>query len=148
MIEENQGPTPETASKLRTDVILKMYRRGTIGQHELWAAEEIRTYWAAFMRMAFRARVLDGTQDCRAQGRPPLMPQELLTGREQEISTRYQAWVKRANAVKVGPTTALQIVIAVVVDNAGISDLVRLLGVNDRVVPRAVKQWLGDYGKS
>lgn len=147
MTEENQGPTPETVSKLRTDVILKMYRRGTIGQHELWAAEEIRTYWAAFMRMAFRARVLDGTQDCRAQGRPPLMPQELLTDRERIIGTRYRDWALRAAQDKIGPVNGLEIVLSVVVDNAKPRQLATFLRIDNGKSYRAVRHWLAEYGR-
>lgn len=146
-MEEATGPTPETARKLKTDVILKMYRRGTIGKHELWAAEEIRTYWGAFMRMAFRPRVLDGTQDCRAQGRAPLMPSEMLTAREHEIAKRYREWSRKAGASKFGFSTALEAVIAVVIDNQSPRYIDRANRAENGKSALVTKHWLGEYGR-
>jgi len=40
------GPTPETAAKLRPDVIARLHQAGVLHQEQVNAAEAIRDIWA------------------------------------------------------------------------------------------------------
>ena len=142
---DETGPTPETRAKLRADVALKLYRLGKLDQQQMLAVEDIRTYWQAFSRMAYRNLVLDGTQGCSAGRVAPLMPLELLTPRERQIAAFYRAWAGEAGKVKVYGTTALDIITSIVVENAGPFQIDRHFKIRNGSSTRIVKEWLDRY---
>lgn len=61
-------PTPETAAKLKPDVLTVLHRAGYLSAEDLAAAEDISRIWRALMRGLFPQRpALDGA---RTAGRP------------------------------------------------------------------------------
>jgi hypothetical protein len=115
------GPTPQTAAKLRRDLVLHLYRSGRLRMEHLEAAEEIRRIWQAFSRSlgptAVNTEAL-ATGRRTAHGRQPI---EWLTGTEEEIwRARYRPWAREMTATPCGGTirvTQFQIVLDLVVDN-------------------------------
>ena len=94
------GPTPQTAAKLRRDVLLHLYEKGRLRREHLEAAEEIRRIWQAFSRSLGATATNPDTLATGRQGARARQPIEGLTGGEEAI------WRNR-----------LQLVLDIVVDN-------------------------------
>lgn len=115
------GPTPQTVAKLRRDLILHLYEKGSLRAEQVEAAEEIRRIWQAFSRSlgptAVNSEAL-ATGRQAAQGRQPI---EWLTAAEETIwRTRYRPWAREMGASPCGGTirvTRFQLVLETVVDN-------------------------------
>lgn len=115
------GPTPQTAAKLKRDLILHLYEKGRLRREHLEAAEEIRRIWQAFSRSLGPTAVnIDALATGRqvAQGRQPL---EWLSATEEHIwRKRYRPWAREMSNGSCGGTirvTLFQIVLEIVVDN-------------------------------
>tara|TARA_R110000868_G_scaffold4155_26_gene25496 strand:- start:1027 stop:1557 length:531 start_codon:yes stop_codon:yes gene_type:complete len=115
------GPTPQTAAKLRRDVLLHLYEKGRLRREHLEAAEEIRRIWQAFSRSLGATATNPDTLATGRQGARARQPIEGLTGGEEAIwRNRYRPWAREMASIVCGGTvrvTGLQLVLDIVVDN-------------------------------
>lgn len=116
------GPTPETAARLRGDVVLGLVRDGLLSAQDLDAALEIRTVHEAVGRGMFpRMPGEPGAGSSSRQFGPRDFTRQ-MSARERHLwETRYLPW-SGAMAVSVAAGLAgtrwLQLVVDIVVDNA------------------------------
>ena len=64
------GPTPETAAKLRRDLVQRLAGEGRLGREQVRAAFEVRRIWEAFGRGLFPAT--NTMAAAAARGRPTI----------------------------------------------------------------------------
>ena len=125
--EECVGPTPETASRLRRDLVARLAREGRLGPEQVRAALEVRRVWEAFGRGLFPT--VDATAPIVQRGKHAMFvdPIERLTPAEERAwRLRYRPWAREmAVTVAAGAirTTRLQLILDVVVDNHGLREV-------------------------
>ena len=112
--------TPETARKLRRDVVEELGAARRLGHDEMSAARDIRLVWDALGRSMFPSRELDRALASGPGYSGAIHPEERMTGPEARAwRQRYLPWVGmlgQVRPVRGGPTAA-QLAIAMVVDN-------------------------------
>ena len=116
--ERNVGATQETVSKLRIDVIDKLFRAGKIRPEQKTAAEEICIVWEALHRGFFPSSAWVDTP-IRLTGafRDPFAR---MTSIERRLwSDRYRPWTRRE------PPKRLEMAIDCICDNYGLVELER-----------------------
>lgn len=123
-MQEDAGPTPETAAKLRRDLVRRLAEEGRLGREQVRAALEVRRVWEAFGRGLFPATSVFSPVVGR-KGRAMFAdPVERLTRAEEAAwRLRYRPWAREmAVTVAAGAirTTRLQLILDVVVDNHGL----------------------------
>lgn len=118
------GPTPQTAAKLRPDVVAVLHRAGILSQDQANAAEAIRDVWAAL-----QSTIIGGGAYGLSFGRSGKIadPVSRMTGREAALWSRvWKPWADelgrmvrsgRDGPAAVGRVTVLQLVLDVVCDN-------------------------------
>ena len=124
------GPTPETRRKLRADVILRLFAQGKLGRPEVTAAERIREARAAVARALYPARVME-PQTTRVKGLwTGKSGIERLSDRELVLWTQYIGWAVGMTGQPFGKSevTKLEIVLDVIEENLGPSQIERLYG--------------------
>ena len=116
-------PTPETAAKLRCDVVQRLGERAALSAAQLRAAREIRRVWEAVGRgLVARAQSLTPRAESRRRG---LFadPIARMSGQEERAwRLHYRPWAREmARTVAAGAlrTSRLQLVLDIVVDNHG-----------------------------
>ncbi len=119
------SPTPETVSKLRRDLVLRLYEKGRLCREQLQAAEEIRRVWQAFSRglgpSAIDPSAFAGGGRSSVPVRQPV--ERLLPVEEATWRRRYRPWAAEMAAQPSGGhirVMRLRIVVDLVVDNAGL----------------------------
>lgn len=118
-----EGPTPETVSKLRYDVLAKLYLDGKLDDVQIAAADEIRKVWEAVGRGLFpRARTLDRIPN-RSGAVRRREPADLMTHAEARAwRDRYRPWADEMSVAilsSVSRVSRLQLTLDIVVDNYG-----------------------------
>ena len=125
--DERVGPTPETAAKLRRDLVARLAQQGRLGGEQVRAALEIRRVWEAFGRGLFPT--VDTTAPIAERRKQALFidPIDRLTPAEERAwRLRYRPWAREmAVTVAAGAirTTRLQLILDVVVDNHGLREV-------------------------
>lgn len=121
------GPTPQTAAKLRRDIVLHLYEKGRLRTEHLEAAEEIRRIWQAFFRSLGATASNPESLATGRQARQTRQPIEWLTGGEETIwRSRYRPWAREMASLPCGGTvrvTGLQLVLDIVVDNRSLRQI-------------------------
>ena len=124
---EDIGPTPETAGKLRHDIVERLAREGRLGREQVRAALEIRRVWEAFGRGLFPAArpiALIAERRKHAMFSDPI---DRLTPEEETAwRLRYRPWAREmAVTVAAGVirTTRLQLILDIVIDNHGLREV-------------------------
>ncbi len=117
-------PTAETVTKLRRDVVDRLYQEGRLAPELLSAAVEIRRVWEAFGRGLFPGSNIG--EGIRQSHRRAMFvdPIERMTASE-EIAwrVRYRPWAREMALMVAAGTvrvSRLQLVLDVVVDNHGL----------------------------
>jgi hypothetical protein len=114
--------TLQTARKLRADVVLRLYRRGSIDMAQRLAAEEIREVWMALGRGLFPQSRFGFQQPVVARGRRGYRdPFERLSDRQRRLyERRYRIWAAEVGRMKVGPVRTLAALVhEIVIENRG-----------------------------
>lgn len=118
------GPTPQTAAKLRRDLVLHLYEKGRLRTEHVEAAEDIRRIWQAFSRSLGPTAVNSSTLATGRQAPQARQPIEWLTAAEEQIwRTRYRPWAREMGASPCGGiirVTLFQVILEIVVDNRGL----------------------------
>tara|TARA_R100001530_G_scaffold4252_1_gene5841 strand:+ start:5391 stop:5879 length:489 start_codon:yes stop_codon:yes gene_type:complete len=142
---EDRGATPETASKLRYDVVLRLYERRRITPEQYAAAEEIQIVWAALCRGLYPSgRGFDGRVD--ESGGTFLDPLDRMTvAEERMLRLRYRPWMDDVGRIRVGGVTLLDIVLMLCVDNYSLRVIETMLGLRHGCVLGYVRNALGLY---
>ena len=121
------GPTPETAAKLRRDLVARLAREGRLGREQVRAALEVRRVWEAFGRGLFPATNTMAAVAGRRERAMFVDPIDRLTPEEERAwRLRYRPWAREmAVTVAAGAirTTRLQLILDVVVDNHGLREV-------------------------
>ena len=124
---EDIGPTPETAGKLRHDIVERLAREGRLGREQVRTALEIRRVWEAFGRGLFPAArpiALIAERRKHAMFSDPI---DRLTPEEETAwRLRYRPWAREmAVTVAAGVirTTRLQLILDIVIDNHGLREV-------------------------
>ena len=120
-------PTPQTASKLRQDVIARLLARGRLWPHHLDAAHEIRTVHEAVGRGMFptaQSLIWSGRVSSRRHGRDFL---DRMSQAERYAWERHYLPWSHAMATEIAAgipgTRWLQLVVDVVVDNSTLREV-------------------------
>ena len=122
--EARDRPTPQTAARLRQDVVARLLARGRIAAHHAEAAEEIRSVHEAVGRGMFPT-----SQSFRWSGHGPNRGRardflDRMSARERTAwERRYLPWSHvMATGIAAGlpGTRWLQLVVDIVVDNASL----------------------------
>ncbi len=113
-------PTRETAAKLKSDVVIRLYRQGVLRRRHVLAAEEIRKVVEGITIAMFPARNLS------TDGRPKHAETRTWLDRLPEPTRRlwldrYDPW-KYQMAENCGSGTLLELVYDVVVENRGLRE--------------------------
>ena len=124
---DDTGPTPETAAKLRRDIVARLSQEGRLGREQVRAALEIRRVWEAFGRGLFPATNTMAPAVGRRKHAMFVDPIDRLS-REEEAAwrLRYRPWAREmAVTVAAGAirTTRLQLILDIVVDNHGLREV-------------------------
>ena len=121
------GPTPETASKLRRDIVERLAREGRLGREQVRAALEIRRVWEAFGRGLFpAARPIAPVAERRKRAMFSDPIDRLTPEEENAWRLRYRPWAREmAVTVAAGAirTTRLQLILDIVIDNHGLREV-------------------------
>ncbi|MDE0334638.1 MAG: hypothetical protein OXI64_06735 [Defluviicoccus sp.] len=124
---QEAGPTPETAAKLRRDLVRRLAAEGRLGREQVRAALEVRRVWEAFGRGLFPATNTMAGAAGRARRAMFADPIDRLTRAEEAAwRLRYRPWAREmAVTVAAGAirTTRLQLILDVVVDNQGLREV-------------------------
>ena len=124
---EDIGPTPETASKLRRDIVERLAREGRLGGEQVRAALEIRRVWEAFGRGLFpAARPIAPIAERRKHAMFSDPIDRLTPEEETAWRLRYRPWAREmAVTVAAGAvrTTRLQLILDIVIDNHGLREV-------------------------
>lgn len=117
----NVGPTPETAAKLKRDLVAHLREKGRLSAEHALAAEEIRRIWQAFSRILGPSATNPATLATGRQAGGARMAIDWLTETEETIwRRRYRPWATEMVAQPCGSTirvTHFQIVLEIVIDN-------------------------------
>lgn len=123
----NVGPTPQTAAKLRRDLIDHFLSKGRLRPEHAAAAEDIRRIWQAFSRCLGPTAVNPAALATGRRSGQLRQPIEWLTAAEETIwRDRYRPWAREMSACPCGGTirvTRFQVAIEIVVDNRGVRQL-------------------------
>ena len=115
------GPTPETAAKLKRDLVDHLRNKGRLSSSQAMAAEEVRRIWQAFSRILGPSATNPATLATGRQARGAQARIDWLTDVEETIwRERYRPWAAEMTARPCGGTirvTQFQIVLEIVVDN-------------------------------
>ena len=121
---DNAGPTPETAAKLRRDIVVRLAQEGRLGREQVAAALEVRRVWEAFGR---GPRTRWRRSPVAASRRLFIDPIDRLTRQEEAAwRLRYRPWAREmAVTVAAGAirTSRLQLILDIVVDNHGLREV-------------------------
>jgi len=145
------GPTPETARKLRADVVGQLAAAGKLAPEQLRAAAELRRLHEALSRaLSPSGRWIDGTRvDARLRPRDPF--DTLGAGLEIVWRRRWRPWAGEAGAARIDgaapPVSARTLVMAVVVDNLGTRQADDRWGLRRGRATREVQHWLWRYAE-
>ena len=124
---EDIGPTPETAGKLRHDIVERLAREGRLGGEQVRAALEIRRVWEAFGRGLFpAARPIAPIAERRKRAMFSDPIDRLTPEEETAWRLRYRPWAREmAVTVAAGVirTTRLQLILDIVIDNHGLREV-------------------------
>ena len=116
-------PTPETAAKLRRDVVQMLEDQGRLRPEHVRAAHEVRRVWEAFGRGLFtRAQSIAPVAERRKRAMFADPVGRLSLAEERAWRLRYRPWAREmAITVAAGTirTSRLQLVLDIVVDNNG-----------------------------
>lgn len=138
---ERIGPTPETAAKLRPDVVAALWAVGRIDGLHRQAAEEIRDIWAAMERGIF-GRSLDDRINAVATAARNRAHLDHMTEAERLLyGERYLPWAREM----AGPR--LVIAIATVIDNWPSRTVAIEARMTVRQVHRALRRGLQRYAE-
>lgn len=119
------GPTPETAAKLRPDMVAALHRAGALDPDQALAAEAVRTLWAAMMPPLIGGRTYGLVAGGRS-GRPVDPVGKLSGAHGRTWSAVWRPWaaemgartiVTRDGPLAIGQGTVLALVLDVVADN-------------------------------
>ncbi len=114
--------TLQTARKLRSDVVLRLYRRGSIDAVQRLAAEEIREVWMALARGMFPQSRFGIQLPVEAKGRRSFRePFERMSERQRRLyERRYRVWIAETGRMKIGATRTLAALVhEILIDNRG-----------------------------
>lgn len=115
------GPTPETAAKLKRDLVAHLRDKGRLSSEQAQAAEEVRRIWQAFSRILGPSATNPATLATGRQAGGARMPIDWLTDMEETIwRNHYRPWAAEMAAQPCGGTirvTQFQVVLEIVVDN-------------------------------
>ena len=124
---EDIGPTPETAGKLRHDIVERLAREGRLGGEQVRAALEIRRVWEALGRGLFpAARPIAPIAERRKRAMFSDPIDRLTPEEETAWRLRYRPWAREmAVTVAAGVirTTRLQLILDIVIDNHGLREV-------------------------
>ena len=134
-----EGPTPETRAKLRPDTVEALYRKGTIGEEERTAAEEIRDVHEALGRgLTPRAMDLrDAGPRARAPGTRFAAGLERMPDRLYRLWRRkYQVWVEECGGLRVVESNLIDYSLArlaldVIVEGKSLREIERTYGLRN-----------------
>ena len=124
---ESVPPTPQTAAKLRRDIVRRLAADGGLSPEQVRAAEEVRRVWEAVGRGLFaRAQSLAPVAGRRRSALFADPIDRLSHAEERAWRLRYRPWAREmAVTVAAGTirTSRLQLVLDVVVDNYGLREV-------------------------
>ena len=124
---DNAGPTPETAAKLRRDIVVRLAQEGRLDREQVAAALEVRRVWEAFGRGLFPATNTLAPVAGRRKQAMFIDPIDRLTRQEEAAwRLRYRPWAREmAVTVAAGAirTSRLQLILDIVVDNHGLREV-------------------------
>jgi hypothetical protein len=147
--EDRVGPTPETARKLRADVVFKLHAAGRLRNEQKLAAEHIRDLLSEIERAMYPARVMDGTQSIKVVGRVSSSPLERMApAKYRQWRDVYRPWAQEVRAIRTGAgASALTIVVLLVEHNIGTWQIEKLLGLRNGTVLAIVQGALTRYAE-
>jgi hypothetical protein len=143
-----EGPTPETRRKLKPDTIGALYRKGTIGEAERAAAEEIRDVFEALGRGLTPQAVDHRSAAPRNRGTTTSFSVglERMPGRLYGLWQRkYQTWAEDCGAVQLVQSNVVEysqarLALDVIVDGKSLREIERGFGLrNGSLSPRLVE---------
>jgi len=156
-IRERQGrlgPTPETAKRLRPDIVVRLYKQGKLVRPEFDAASEIRDARGAIARVLFPSRSMEGTGNKTRGSFSGTVGLEKLSPDEARLWDRYVWWSRRYVDCPFDGVfiTRLQIILGVVENNLGLSQIEKAMGIRRRhdkgaVIMPIVRAALWDYAE-
>lgn len=114
--------TLQTARKLRSDVVLRLYRRGSIDAVQRLAAEEIREVWMALARGMFPQSRFGIQLPVETKGKRSFRePFERMSDRQRRLyERRYRLWIAETGRMKIGATRTLAALVhEILIDNRG-----------------------------
>lgn len=115
------GPTPETAAKLKRDLVEHLHSKGRLSAEHAQAAEEVRRIWQAFSRILGPSATNPAMLATGRRPGNPGMAIDWLSDVEEIIwRDRYRPWASEMAAQPCGGTvrvTRFQVVLEIVVDN-------------------------------
>lgn len=151
-MKQGEGPTKETARKLRADVIGRMWKNGTLDAYQHEAAREVSELYMVVMRALMPCRdpdavIVDGGGN--KQYATPLehIPTRLYAAYRERYKPFAQCagvkeFTRDAHANRI---TVLQIVLDVALDNIGTSQLDKHYGVRNGACKAQLMAALDDY---
>jgi len=148
------GPTPETASRLRPDIVVRLYKQGKLVAPEFFAASDIRDARAALAKILFPTRSMEASSGKTRGSFSGAVGLERLSPDEATLWNRYVWWSRRYQDRPFDgqSITRLQVILSVVEENIGLSQLERSLGIRRRhdkgaVVMPILQAALWDYAE-
>lgn len=99
------GPTPETAAKLKRDLVEHLRNKGRLSSSQVMAAEEVRRIWQAFSRILGPSATNHTTLATGRQSKGDHARIDWLTDVEETIwRERYRPWAAEMTARPCGGT--------------------------------------------
>jgi hypothetical protein len=149
--EKPDTPTPETRAKLRRDTVRALHEAGRLDDTQLAAALEIRVVLEAVGRGMFPTSGFGLTPGVAMQRRPGRDFLDRMSAEERRMWQRnYLPWTK-AMAVQIAaalpPVRWLQLVLDIVIDNAGLRDVERRYALRHGTAADYLRQALEIYGR-
>ena len=125
--DHHAPPTPETATKLRRDVIERLFKEGRLREEHVRAADEIRRVWEAVGRSLFPSGARFDSPRQSHLRRAPKEPLQGMSDVEEVIwRRRYRPWADEMSvpiATGTVRVSRLQLTLDVVVDNHGLRQI-------------------------
>ncbi len=144
---EKIDPTPETAAKLKADVLTELCRKGILGNDQEAAAWEILTVWRAIMRGMYPAMKTESERE-RSTGKVR-DPFERMTPTERFYwEHHYKPWSNNEGRIwvqKFPRLTRFQLALSVIVENEDLEYLEQMFHVKQDDLIRALRATLDRY---
>jgi hypothetical protein len=114
--------TLQTVRKLRSDVLLRLWRRGSIDDIQRLSADEIRETWMILSRGLFASGRMDASLPAEKRGRRNLRDpyDRFSSAQRRRYENRYRPWIAETGRMKVGGSHRLSgLTHEILVENRG-----------------------------